>query len=65
MTPKTVRRWSGMRALAAAETFPADAPDRQLDQILTDDRRLRGGAVQAEPMGVWNHRPLVVDLEHA
>ncbi|MES3636463.1 endonuclease/exonuclease/phosphatase family protein [Mycobacterium intracellulare] len=63
MTPKTVGRWSGMRALATAETFPADNPNRQLDHILTDDPRLRGGAVDASPMPISDHRPLVVDLQ--
>ncbi|MGN6334426.1 endonuclease/exonuclease/phosphatase family protein [Mycobacterium sp.] len=62
MTPTTVRRWSGMRALAAAQTFPADHPNRQLDHILTDDPRLRGGAVKADQMTISDHRPLVVDL---
>ena len=62
MTPKTVRRWSGMRALAVAATFPADTPDRQLDHILTDDQSLRGGPVRAELMPISDHRPLVVDL---
>ena len=65
MTPETVRRWSGMRPLAAAATFPADTPNRQLDHILTDDHRLRGGAVEAEVMPISDHRPLVVDLERA
>ncbi|ASW96906.1 endonuclease/exonuclease/phosphatase family protein [Mycobacterium intracellulare] len=63
MTPKTVGRWSGMRALATAETFPADNPNRQLDHILTDDPRLCGGAVDASPMPISDHRPLVVDLQ--
>ncbi len=63
MTSKTVRRWSGMRALAVAATFPADTPDRQLDHILTDDQSLRGGTVQAELMPISDHRPLVVDLD--
>ena len=64
MTPKTVRRWSGMGALAEAPTFPADTPDRQLDHILTDDQRLRGGAVRADLMPISDHRPLMVDLHH-
>jgi endonuclease/exonuclease/phosphatase family metal-dependent hydrolase len=62
MTPATVHRWSGMRPLAVADTFPADSPDRQLDHILTDDDRLRGSATEAEPMPISDHRPLVVDL---
>lgn len=63
MTPDAVRRWSGMRPLAVAPTFPAETPNRQLDHILTDDRRLRGGAVAAETMPISDHRPLAVDLD--
>jgi endonuclease/exonuclease/phosphatase family metal-dependent hydrolase len=63
MTPEAVRRWSRMRALAVAPTFPAETPNRQLDHILTDDRRLRGNAVDAEVMPISDHRPLAVDLE--
>jgi endonuclease/exonuclease/phosphatase family metal-dependent hydrolase len=63
MTPKTVHRWSGMRGLAAAATFPAETPDRQLDHILTDDDRLRGGPAEADLMPISDHRPLVVDVE--
>jgi len=62
LTPAAVHRWSGMRALATAATFPAPAPDRQLDHILTDDRDLRAGATTAEPMPISDHRPLVVEL---
>jgi endonuclease/exonuclease/phosphatase family metal-dependent hydrolase len=62
MTPAAVHRWSGMRPLAVADTFPAESPDRQLDHILTDDDRLRGGAAQAELMPISDHRPLVVDV---
>jgi endonuclease/exonuclease/phosphatase family metal-dependent hydrolase len=63
MTPAAVRRWSGMRPLAVAPTFPAQTPDRQLDHILTDDHRLRGSAVEAETMPISDHRPLSVDLD--
>jgi endonuclease/exonuclease/phosphatase family metal-dependent hydrolase len=63
MTPDTVQRWSGMRALAAAATFPAPTPDRQLDHILTDDDGLRAGATEAELMPISDHRPLAVDIE--
>jgi endonuclease/exonuclease/phosphatase family metal-dependent hydrolase len=65
MTPDAVRRWSGMRPLAVAATFPAQTPHRQLDHILTDDAGLRGGAVRSEVMPISDHRPLVVDLERA
>jgi endonuclease/exonuclease/phosphatase family metal-dependent hydrolase len=65
MTPKTAHRWSGMRALATAATFPADIPDRQLDHILTDDPQVRAGAVEAASMPISDHRPLVVDLIRA
>jgi endonuclease/exonuclease/phosphatase family metal-dependent hydrolase len=63
LTPAAVHRWSRMRPLATAATFPAPNPDRQLDHILTDDRGLRAGAATAEEMPISDHRPLVVDLE--
>ncbi|OBK11085.1 endonuclease/exonuclease/phosphatase family protein [Mycobacterium asiaticum] len=62
LKPAAVHRWTGMRPLASAATFPAHAPDRQLDHILTDDRELRGGKVAADLMPISDHRPLVVDL---
>ncbi|OBI98550.1 endonuclease/exonuclease/phosphatase family protein [Mycobacterium asiaticum] len=62
LPPSVVHRWSGMRPLASATTFPAPAPDRQLDHILTDDRELRSGAATAELMPISDHRPLAVDL---
>jgi endonuclease/exonuclease/phosphatase family metal-dependent hydrolase len=52
-----------MRRLAVAPTFSAEIPDRQLDHILTDDHRLRGGAVEAETMPISDHRPLPVDVD--
>jgi endonuclease/exonuclease/phosphatase family metal-dependent hydrolase len=65
MTSEAVRRWSGMRALATAATFPADIPNRQLDHILTDDASLRSGATEAGVMPISDHRPLVVDIDRA
>lgn len=62
LTPPAARRWSGMRSLAAAATFPAQAPDRQLDHILTDDPGLRTATTEAEPMPLSDHRPLVIGL---
>ena len=63
MAPAAVRRWSGMRPLAVAQTFPADSPDRQLDHILTDDRHLRTETTMSDLMPISDHRPLVVDLD--
>jgi endonuclease/exonuclease/phosphatase family metal-dependent hydrolase len=54
-----------MRPLAVAATFPAQAPHRQLDHILTDDAGLRGGTVGSDSMPISDHRPLIVDLERA
>jgi endonuclease/exonuclease/phosphatase family metal-dependent hydrolase len=62
-TPATVRRWSGMRALAVAPTFPAPQPSRQLDHILTDDDGLHASPAAAELMSISDHRPLVIDLQ--
>ena len=41
MTPPTPSRWTRMRSLGEASTFPADEPCQQLDHILTDDPALR------------------------
>ena len=62
MTPPTPRRWSGLRALGAAPTFPADVPDRQLDHILTDDRNLRADHCWAPALPISDHRALIVDV---
>ncbi|OBK96926.1 endonuclease [Mycobacterium asiaticum] len=62
LPPSVVHRWSGMRPLASATTFPAPEPDRQLDHILTDDHELRASAATADLMPISDHRPLVVDL---
>ncbi|OBJ80060.1 endonuclease [Mycobacterium gordonae] len=62
LTPAPVHRWTRMRPLAAAATFPADAPTRQLDHIVTDDKELRAGATVADLMPISDHRPLVADL---
>lgn len=62
MAPATARRWSGMRALAHAATFPAEAPRRQLDHILTDAAGLRSMRSAAPAAPLSDHRPLVVDI---
>src|ERR1700744_1502966 len=65
LPPKAVRRWTGMRTLAVAKTFPAARPNRQIDHILTDDIRLRGTAAEAELMTMSDHLPLGVDVDLA
>jgi endonuclease/exonuclease/phosphatase family metal-dependent hydrolase len=62
MTPPSAQRWSRLRPLATAPTFPADAPDRQLDHILTDDRLLTTENVSTVKLTISDHRPLVVDV---
>jgi endonuclease/exonuclease/phosphatase family metal-dependent hydrolase len=62
MTPPTPRRWTRMRPLGDAPTFPADEPDHQLDHILTDDPTLRVDECSAPRLPVSDHRALVVDI---
>jgi endonuclease/exonuclease/phosphatase family metal-dependent hydrolase len=62
MTPPKSERWVGMRPLCSALTFPADAPQRQLDHILTDDPTLRVDDCQAPELLISDHRALVVDV---
>jgi endonuclease/exonuclease/phosphatase family metal-dependent hydrolase len=62
MSPPTPARWAGMRPLGSALTFPADAPDRQLDHVLTDDPRLRVERCEAVSLPISDHRALVVDI---
>lgn len=63
LNPGPAARWSRMRALASAATFPANAPQRQLDHILTDHPGLRGRRCEAPPAPLSDHRPLVVDID--
>jgi endonuclease/exonuclease/phosphatase family metal-dependent hydrolase len=59
--PRT-KRWTGMRSLGSAATFPAGDPHRQLDHILTDDPTLRVDSCQAPELAISDHRALVVDV---
>jgi endonuclease/exonuclease/phosphatase family metal-dependent hydrolase len=61
MSPPAVRRWSGLRPLAEALTFPADEPHRQLDHILTD-ADLHVDRCCAPTLPISDHRALVVDI---
>ncbi|SDQ04035.1 endonuclease/exonuclease/phosphatase family protein [Quadrisphaera sp. DSM 44207] len=58
-------RTTRMRSLAAATTFPAHAPDRQLDHILVRGGLRSTGRALAPRLPVSDHRPLVVDVESA
>ncbi|BBX71191.1 endonuclease/exonuclease/phosphatase family protein [Mycolicibacterium psychrotolerans] len=62
MSPAAARRYSGLRPLAAAATFPADIPTQQLDHVLTDDPGLQARACRTPAVAISDHRPLVVDL---
>jgi endonuclease/exonuclease/phosphatase family metal-dependent hydrolase len=65
MAPAKVGRLSGLRALGAAPTFPADGPETQLDHILTDDGVLRVDSCHAPRLPISDHRALVVDISKA
>ena len=62
MAPPTPSRWSGLRPLGEAPTFPADIPDRQLDHILTDAFDLHVDRCVAPRLPVSDHRALVVEV---
>ncbi|HEX2214254.1 MAG TPA: endonuclease/exonuclease/phosphatase family protein [Mycobacterium sp.] len=65
MAPPAVARWSGLRPLATALTFPNHEPDRQLDHILTDDGGLHVDQCCAPTLSISDHRALVVDISRA
>ena len=56
-------RVSGLRALAAHPTFPADAPVEQLDHVLADP--VLTARSEARQMALSDHRALVVDVDLA
>lgn len=62
MSPPTPERWTRLRPLAKALTFPLDTPDRQLDHVLTDDSGLVADACSAPVLPISDHRPLIVDV---
>jgi endonuclease/exonuclease/phosphatase family metal-dependent hydrolase len=62
MNPPTPSRWTRMRSLGEAPTFPADEPCHQLDHILTDDDTLRVHECSTPRLPVSDHRALVVDI---
>jgi endonuclease/exonuclease/phosphatase family metal-dependent hydrolase len=62
MSPAASQRWTGLRPLATALTFPLNIPDRQLDHVLTDDTRLVADECSAPVLSISDHRPLIVDV---
>lgn len=60
--PQLAARVSGWRGAAHASTFPASAPDRQLDHVLLDGPVRAAGPAVALDAGVSDHRALVVDV---
>lgn len=58
-------RLTGWRSLATADTFPADAPRRQLDHILADGDVAAAGPGTARDTGLSDHRALVVQVAPA
>jgi endonuclease/exonuclease/phosphatase family metal-dependent hydrolase len=63
MSAAAARRWSRLRSLASAPTFPADNPTQQLDHVLTDDPRLSAVSCETPSLPISDHRPLVVDIQ--
>ncbi|ANI39048.1 endonuclease/exonuclease/phosphatase family protein [Mycolicibacterium vaccae] len=63
MSERAASRWTGLRQLASAPTFPADRPIRQLDHVLTDDPGLTAAACETPQVPLSDHRPLVVRLQ--
>ena len=55
-------RWSGLRPLACAPTFPLNCPDRQLDHILTDHPDLVVKQISSPVLPISDHRPLIIDV---
>lgn len=65
MSAAAARRWSRLRQLASAPTFPADNPSKQLDHVLTDDPGLSAAVCDTPRVPISDHRPLVVHLQRS
>jgi endonuclease/exonuclease/phosphatase family metal-dependent hydrolase len=62
MGSNPARRHARMRTLATVPTFPATAPDRQLDHVLTDEPAFRASGFRAPYFPISDHRALLVDV---
>src|SRR4051812_30305964 len=54
---------SGLRAIATADTFPADTPRRQLDHVLGRGPLKATGPARALRLPLSDHRALIVDVD--
>jgi endonuclease/exonuclease/phosphatase family metal-dependent hydrolase len=63
MEPGQAARVSGMRSIADAPTFPAEAPLRQLDHVLVKGPLAAVGPTEAVRLPLSDHRALVVPCE--
>ena len=61
MQPPQATRLTGMRSLAAAPTFPAAAPTRQIDHVLVRGALRATEPTEAPRLPLSDHRALVVD----
>jgi endonuclease/exonuclease/phosphatase family metal-dependent hydrolase len=62
MEPAQAERVSGLRPLAAGDTFPVEAPVRQLDHLLGRGPVEATGPGEAVRLPLSDHRALAVDL---
>ena len=63
MTPPTPASVTGYRTLAAADTFPVQVPDRQLDHVLLRGEIGAVTATESRAMPLSDHRALLVDID--
>jgi endonuclease/exonuclease/phosphatase family metal-dependent hydrolase len=62
MGTRRATRGTGLASLAAAQTFPADRPTRQIDHVLARRLRSRPTSATAVELPMSDHRALAVDL---
>ncbi|RJK96102.1 endonuclease/exonuclease/phosphatase family protein [Vallicoccus soli] len=65
MEPPRPARVTGLRSVAAAHTFPVDAPDRQLDHVLVRGGLAPVSRAEAPRLPLSDHRALVVEVAPA
>jgi endonuclease/exonuclease/phosphatase family metal-dependent hydrolase len=65
MGPANAWRASRLRPLAQGDTFPADAPDRQIDHVLSNRAAPREASSRVWHLPLSDHRALSVDLDPA